>query len=76
MQEFVKLQALKGFQHFFDHFLKILDKGFVINLDVLFGNQDVFLLDTLLLFLYNADEDLSIIVFVFNFAAPKIDHLS
>ena len=65
LKEFIELQALKWFKHFFYHFLKIFDQRLVLYLDCLLSDQNVFLLDTLLLFISDLNELRAVIIFGF-----------
>ena len=75
LEEFVELQTFEWFEHFFYHFLQIFYKRLVFNLDCLLRDQNIFLLDTLLLFVSDLNELWAVIVFGFQFALAKVYHL-
>lgn len=75
MKKLVELKSFKGFEHFLDHLLQILNQSLVVYFDILLRNQNVLLLYTLLFFLYDLDEELGLVIFIFYFPIAQINHL-
>ena len=76
VQEVIELEALKRLEHFLYRLLQVFNQGFVVNLKHQLCNKNILLLNPLLFFLNQLDEDLRLVIFLLDFSIPEINNLA
>ena len=76
VQEVIELEAFKRLEHFLYRLLQVFNQGFVVNLKHQLRDKDIFLLNPLLFFLNQLDEDLRFVIFLLDFSISEINNLA
>ena len=76
VQEVIELEALKRLEHFLHCLLQVFNQGFVVNLKHQLRDKDIFLLNPLLFFFNQLDEDLRLVIFLLDFSISEINNLA
>ena len=76
VQKVIELEALKRLEHFLYRLLQVFNQGFVINLEHQLCDKNIFLLNPLLFFLNELDEDLRLVIFLLDFSVSEINNLA